>query len=795
MALPAATVATKSDILSLNDMPGLKDVDGYIRWRFLARAGVMAIMVDTVTCVTYLAQMDNRGNVSFAALQDGRSTAMERPDFMLFSAILNCCKQVETHIHITNIMQKCTFGNGRQAIRTIDDVMLHQGNDLVIMASSSIVNLECKDMKAAESFISMFRMKKMMMGSGLTALPNPLGCQLLHKSLRKVPELQSVLSLDIATQNLDCNALLDACDRFIHQWKLMQHQMGGGGMAAAAPDDVCHYCKKRGHREKDCRKKQSDQRKGGNGKGKDGQGKGGGRGPGGGGAQIPNKGKGGQKQNQNQNQTTGQKWCDHCKKATHNTKDCRGMPKSMVANQQQQQQQQLQQHLQNQPQLTTQMNYSQPVPAVLGKQIGPFGGGYATAAVDGAQIQLLPSKQLMMPGHQGSGSSSSTGMVSKTDIADLFLGAMNSMGGAKPGAMALKHVEKGIKKEKPHVIHSWASDIVLPGKMGPQLIKPPWDGMVSDRDGFIYDDWGCAYELEWLNEHLKFDVAEAKDYLKTLNPRWVVVALEIVIKNAEIIETYAQKAAENAVDAYVYQPMTTYKSAPAKYMVDSGSSFDIKDAERGDYKLPPCDQKRIKSLTGLVVADEAIDTPVEGIGDVEFLAIPDSEDILSQGRMVMLRSWDFHWLTSDPYRPYFEKPMDGTRIDLSVQDFVPYLVESEGMMGFVAKMVTEKIIQRAGDVIQETIGAFSYAATKKEAIEKEIQARAPFAEANRKVIKSHAYDKKKKDKDVKPLDDIDKIEARKKYNHLLTHMPARKDCRGAAWERHSGHLPSSSTCG
>ena len=30
MALPAATVATKSDILSLNDMPGLKDVDGYI---------------------------------------------------------------------------------------------------------------------------------------------------------------------------------------------------------------------------------------------------------------------------------------------------------------------------------------------------------------------------------------------------------------------------------------------------------------------------------------------------------------------------------------------------------------------------------------------------------------------------------------------------------------------------------------------------------------------------------------------------------------------------------------------
>ena len=117
-------------------------------------------------------------------------------------------------------------------------------------------------------------------------------------------------------------------------------------------------------------------------------------------------------------------------------------------------------------------------------------------------------------------------------------------------------------------------------------------------------------------------------------------------------------------------------SGPLRFIVDSGSSFDIanmKECTRGSLARvvglnPPL---KMCTVNGNVTVANGLRIEVPALRKgLRFALMPHSPSIISLGRRCMLDGYAFHWPRLQT--PYLIDP-NGQRIELEVGNFVPYI--------------------------------------------------------------------------------------------------------------------------
>ena len=117
-------------------------------------------------------------------------------------------------------------------------------------------------------------------------------------------------------------------------------------------------------------------------------------------------------------------------------------------------------------------------------------------------------------------------------------------------------------------------------------------------------------------------------------------------------------------------------SGPIRYIVDSGSAFHIANRRECSHELlakvvdldPALE---MSTVNGNLTVTDGLRLEVPALKDrLTFALLPNSPSIISLGRLCMLEGFSLHWPRSKD--PYLLDP-NGTRIDLEVDTYVPYI--------------------------------------------------------------------------------------------------------------------------
>ena len=96
----------------------------YDRWRFSAKASILAAAPDPLIAMAYLEELD-KPIATMDDLAKGLAIGVAKTDVKLFAAIIGSCKGVEGSKTVAKIQAQARFGCGRQALRIIDTMRSH----------------------------------------------------------------------------------------------------------------------------------------------------------------------------------------------------------------------------------------------------------------------------------------------------------------------------------------------------------------------------------------------------------------------------------------------------------------------------------------------------------------------------------------------------------------------------------------------------------------------------------------------------------------------------------------------
>ena len=144
------------------------------------------------------------------------------------------------------------------------------------------------------------------------------------------------------------------------------------------------------------------------------------------------------------------------------------------------------------------------------------------------------------------------------------------------------------------------------------------------------------------------------------------------LAKAELDQTIAPGARINAISGKI-----------KTWMADTGASVDVIDeshlSNKGWNKLTRLDQPlTYGTAAGDVTVDSTIALHSKSIGDIDAVILKDSPSVISVGRRCMEQGFGFYW---HPYKePVIVHPDTKTIIKCAVQDYVPYVVEADGVV-------------------------------------------------------------------------------------------------------------------
>ena len=119
------------------------------------------------------------------------------------------------------------------------------------------------------------------------------------------------------------------------------------------------------------------------------------------------------------------------------------------------------------------------------------------------------------------------------------------------------------------------------------------------------------------------------------------------------------------------------------WMADTGASVDVVDeshlSNKGWKKLSRLDQPlTYGTAAGDVTVDSTIALHSKSIGDIDAVILKDSPSVISVGRRCVEQGFGFYWR---PYKPpVVVHPDTKTMIKCAVRDYVPYVVEADGVV-------------------------------------------------------------------------------------------------------------------
>ena len=119
---------------------------------------------------------------------------------------------------------------------------------------------------------------------------------------------------------------------------------------------------------------------------------------------------------------------------------------------------------------------------------------------------------------------------------------------------------------------------------------------------------------------------------------------------------------------------------PLRYIIDSGSAFDIANLKECSSALLArvCNldpSLEMSTVNGHITVTDGLRIEVPALRrNMQFALLPHSPSIISLGRFCMLSGFSLHWPARQA--PYLVDP-DGRRIDLVVENYVPYIWRRE----------------------------------------------------------------------------------------------------------------------
>jgi hypothetical protein len=283
--------------LSFNSVPDT--FEAYPGWRFHAKTQVLGISgIDIAILKKYIRSMDIE-EFSFLLALIYQNETEERLDAKIFSALVQALKGTKQAVVLTKVRNEVGIGRGCAAMKKTDILYRFEISKLAVKHAKLINNLKCESLSRLDPFLADLRFSLQVLDSAEQTPTSTMLSDRLLNATRHISELAVALENYEAVPEEDRDPLvfIDRLERKAIDQAAKEEENSKRGKAALGVDATCHYCGKKGHVKKDCRKQQSDQKGGGKG------GKGRGKGGAGGGAGAPPK-------------------CDHCGRTGHDKSRC-----------------------------------------------------------------------------------------------------------------------------------------------------------------------------------------------------------------------------------------------------------------------------------------------------------------------------------------------------------------------------------------------------------------------------------------------------------------------------------------
>jgi hypothetical protein len=262
------------------------DPAGYPGFRFNVDTQLSCADVDPDSAELFVADMNElpMEDLIHATLP----TDMKTLDRKLFKAVVKAVKPREHDEHLKDIQSKVKTGQGRHAVRVLDEAYEYEGINIAITAAGEIVNMEVKDLSQMGRYITGFRLHVQEMDNTGHSLPGLFVLEMVRKATMDLKDqrVQATIAEFEAKQKSEQTAklLLDSLFRVYSSWKRRQGlktkfasvlksaaakrkkeiatAAGAPGLVDAQGNSLCNYCGKGGHRWRDCRKRLSDEKSG-----------------------------------------------------------------------------------------------------------------------------------------------------------------------------------------------------------------------------------------------------------------------------------------------------------------------------------------------------------------------------------------------------------------------------------------------------------------------------------------------------------------------------------------------------
>ena len=235
---------------------------GYPNWRNGVLSSVLAAGLRPSRTRQFLHDLDH---LSFEELLSPVSEEMELIDIRLYDAIARATKGKVFEPFADDIAASADFGNGRQALRVLDKAFNFVARVQAKKASNSIVRRHCKSMDELGPYIPAFKLRLKELRLAGTPLPPTIALDMLRAATEDIKELDATYAhfRALACDSQTTEALLEQLEMIEAEYRDKKQESRGKAAAAgnAAFAGSCNYCKKPGHKEKDCKKKAAERKK------------------------------------------------------------------------------------------------------------------------------------------------------------------------------------------------------------------------------------------------------------------------------------------------------------------------------------------------------------------------------------------------------------------------------------------------------------------------------------------------------------------------------------------------------
>jgi hypothetical protein len=276
--------------LDLGALP--TDPAGYPGWRFNLEIQLTCSDTDPDMSELFVADMNTLDLDNLLA--GPLPTEMKMLDRKLFKAVIKAVKPREHDEHLKDIQGQTKTGQGRHAVRVLDEAFEYEGLTVAVTAAGEIVNAVVKDVANLGKYVTSFKLHTQQMANTGHALPGLFVLEMVKKATDHLKDnkIQAVLAQFEVGPKADQTAktLLDSLFKVYTAWKrrngvstklaaaaknnnkqgkaavdvraLNANTVGDRGLIDGQNQPLCNYCGRANHLWKVCRKRLDDEKKG-----------------------------------------------------------------------------------------------------------------------------------------------------------------------------------------------------------------------------------------------------------------------------------------------------------------------------------------------------------------------------------------------------------------------------------------------------------------------------------------------------------------------------------------------------